>query len=127
MKLEWGAVGNRGEAYPAWVRELKKRSGVYVIRLRKDRTVVYVGSSQTRLYDTLTRHFQVWRRFKGFWREAGFGEGNDPGLTYDRGNVEVAVLLTSAADAPHEEAKLICRLMPRDNVIFELCPEGVPF
>lgn len=125
MKLEWGTVGDRGEPYPEWVRSLKKRSGVYAIR--QGRTVVYVGSSQTRLYDTLTRHFQVWRRYKRFWREAGFGEGNDPGLTYDRGSVEVAVLLTSAADAPREEAKLICKLMPRDNVVFELCPEGVPF
>ena len=69
-------VGESGEAYPDWVRALKGKAGVYVIREIETREIVYVGSSAGRLYDTLTRHFQTWRRFKGFWR-GQYGEGHD--------------------------------------------------
>jgi hypothetical protein len=44
------------------VRELRGKSGVYVIR-EIGGPIVYVGSSIARLYDTLTRHLQQWRRF----------------------------------------------------------------
>ncbi|MGE0402449.1 MAG: murein hydrolase activator EnvC [Kofleriaceae bacterium] len=54
-------VGSRGEAYPQWVRDLKDRSGVYIIRDIDSQEVLYVGSSSGRLYDTLTRHFQTVR------------------------------------------------------------------
>jgi hypothetical protein len=37
-------------------------AGVYVIRERESHDVIYVGSSATQLYDTVTRHFQRWRR-----------------------------------------------------------------
>ena len=75
-------IGASGEPYPDWVRALKGKAGVYVIRDVETREIVYVGSSSGRLYDTLTRHFQTWRRYKGFWR-GQYGEGHDPGLTYD--------------------------------------------
>ena len=52
-------VGSSGDAYPQWVRDLKGKSGAYVIRERGE--TVYVGSSVGRLYDTLTRHFQTVR------------------------------------------------------------------
>ena len=73
-------------------------------------------SSAGRLYETLTRHLQSWRRWKGFWK-GQYAEGHDPGLTYDRDRVEVAVRVTSADDALHEEARLIQRLRPRDNLL----------
>ncbi len=88
--------------------------------------VLYVGSSAGRLYDTLTRHLQTWRRYKGFWR-GQFGEGSDPGLTYPRGDVEVAVRLTSPDDALDEEMRLIARLRPRDNQIGQPELEDAPF
>jgi Peptidase family M23 len=114
-RLVYRPVGRRGEPYPDWLRRLKGESGVYVIR-QEGRTV-YVGESHTgRLYDTLTRHFQTWRRWKGFWK-GQFAEGHDPGLTYDRESVEVAVRITSASDAIDEEARLIERLRPRDNLL----------
>ena len=95
--LTYRSVGERGEPYPDWVRALTDKSGVYVIReIGDDGTaeVVYVGESHTnRLYNTLTRHFQRWRRWKGFWR-GQYGEGHDPGLTYDRSRVEVAARST---------------------------------
>jgi hypothetical protein len=123
--LMYRPVGARGEAYPQWVRELKGASGVYVIRERDSGETVYVGSSQGRLYDTLTRHLQTWRRFKGFWR-GQYAEGHDPGLTYDRDSVEVAVRITRASEALDEESRLIQRLRPRDNLLGQPIEE-VPF
>jgi hypothetical protein len=129
--LTYRPIGERGEPYPAWLRAIRGESGVYVIRERDaggQPVVVYVGeSSAGRLYETATRHFQGWRRWKGFW--AGqYAEGHDPGLTYDRASVEVAVRVTPAADALDEEARLIRRLRPRDNLVGQPEPvEEVPF
>jgi hypothetical protein len=119
-------IGASGEAYPQWVRDLKGKAGVYIIRDIEDAEILYVGSSTGRLYDTLTRHFQAWRRYKGFWRDQ-YGEGHDPGLTYPRDRVEVAVRITSVSDALDEEARLIRRLRPRDNVIGQPIEDEVPF
>jgi hypothetical protein len=118
-------VGSPGGAYPEWVRDLKRKSGVYVIR-EIGGSVVYVGSSTGRLYDTLTRHFQTWRRFKGFWK-GQYGEGHDPGLTYKRDSVEVATRITTPGDALDEEMRLIRRLKPRDNLLGQPVEEEVPF
>ncbi len=123
-------VGARGEPYPEWVRELDGKSGVYVIRERnRDGSfeTVYVGQSHTgRLYDTLTRHLQTWRRWKGFWK-GQYGEGHDPGLTYNRDRVEVAVRITSPSQALDEEARLIKKLRPRDNILGQAAEDVVPF
>jgi hypothetical protein len=126
--LAYRPVGSRGEPYPDWLRALRGQSGVYVIRDRGSREVLYVGeSSAGRLYETLTRHFQEWRRWKGFWR-GQYAEGHDPGLTYPRASVEAAVRVTSPAEALDEEARLIRRLRPRDNLIGKLADdEAVPF
>ncbi|MCE9579989.1 MAG: M23 family metallopeptidase [Deltaproteobacteria bacterium] len=124
--LTYRPIGARGDPYPAWVRALRGKSGVYVIRERGE--VVYVGESHTgKLYETLTRHFQTWRRWKGFWR-GQYGEGHDPGLTYDRASVEVATRVTRADRALDEEARLIARLAPRDNLRGQVvADETVPF
>jgi hypothetical protein len=123
--LVYRPVGSPGEAYPEWVRALKGKAGVYVIRDADSREIVYVGSSSTQLYATLTRHFQTWRRWKGFWR-GQYGEGHDPGLTYDRDSVEVAVRLTSPSKSLDEEMRLIARLKPRDNLIGQVDAAGEP-
>jgi Peptidase family M23 len=114
--LVYRPVGESGDAYPDWVRALKGKAGVYVIRDLDSREIVYVGSSAGRLYNTLTRHFQTWRRHKGFWR-GQYGEGHDPGLTYERNSVEVGVRLTAPNRSLDEEMSLIARLRPRDNLI----------
>lgn len=124
--LSYRRLGSSREAYPQWVRDLKGESGVYVIRDASTKETLYVGSSRARLYDTLTRHLQVWRRWKGFW-QGQYGEGHDPGLTYERDRVEVAVRITRADDALDEEARLIQRLRPRDNLIGNVVEEEVPF
>ncbi len=115
------AVGERGDPYPTWVRQLRGEAGVYVIR-EIDGPIVYVGSSVGRLYDTLTRHFQTWRRYKGFWR-GQFAEGADPGLTYARSGVEVAIKTTTPDQTHAEELRLIRRLQPRDNQLGQPQPE----
>ena len=121
--LKFRPVGGRNEPYPEWVRALRGKSGVYVIReMDKDgRPVVsYVGESHTdNLYDTLTRHFQKWRRWKGFWRGqyTEYNEGHDPGLSYRRDRVEAAVRVVSPEEAIPLEKRLIRRLSPRDNLV----------
>ncbi|MFT3700200.1 MAG: hypothetical protein QM831_44045 [Kofleriaceae bacterium] len=121
------AIGSRGQPYPEWIRALKDKAGVYLIRDRTTGELVYIGSSAGRLYQTLTRHFQSWRRFKSFWR-GQYGRGHDPGLTYDRSSVEVAVRLTTSNDAIEEEMRLIARMSPRDNLIGQTAAEDeVPF
>lgn len=124
--LAYRPVGSSGDRYPAWVRELDGKSGVYVIRDASSHDVLYVGSSSTRLYDTMTRHFAQWRRYKSFWKNQ-YNEGHDPGLTYERSRVQVAVRLTSPADALDEEARLIRRLNPRDNILGQAELEDAPF
>jgi hypothetical protein len=103
---------------------------VYVIRERDrngEPVTVYVGqSSAGRLYETLTRHLQYWRRWKTFWRDQ-YAEGHDPGLTYDRARVEVAVKVTAPSRAVDEEARLIRRLRPRDNLLGQPELEDAPF
>jgi hypothetical protein len=126
--LQYRPIGASGEPYPFWIRELKGKSGVYVIRDIDRHETLYVGSSANRLYATLTRHFQTWRRFKRFWK-GQYGQGHDPGLTYKRASVEVAVRLTSPSAALDEEMRLISRLAPRDNLIgqTQTADEEVPF
>ena len=128
--LAYRSVGQRGEPYPDWVRALDGKSGVYVIRefdANGEPEIVYVGSSSAdRLYSTLTRHFQSWRRSKAFWR-GQYNEGHDPGLTYDRDRVDAAVRITRASQAIDEEARLIRRLRPRDNLIGQPEEEVIPF
>ena len=117
--LRFRSVGSSAEPYPDWVRALKGRSGVYVIRELDENgepVVVYVGESHTdRLYDTMTRHLQQWRRWKGFWK-GQYGQGHDPGLTYDRDTVEVAARVVPPEEALELEARLIRKYNPRDNI-----------
>jgi hypothetical protein len=120
--LKYRPVGGSGESYPDWVRALDGKSGVYILRETQDdgtTETVYVGESHTgRLYQTLTRHFQTWRRAKKFWTGQYTGsQSHDPGVTYDRERIIAAVRVLPAARALEEEARLIARLRPRDNLI----------
>ncbi|HTR49502.1 MAG TPA: hypothetical protein VMJ10_02280 [Kofleriaceae bacterium] len=56
-----------------------------------------------------------------------YGEGHDPGLTYDRAQVEVAIRLTSPTDSLDEETRMIRRLKPRDNILGQPELEDAPF
>lgn len=119
-------VGDRGERYPAWLRALSGKSGVYIVREAADlgRTL-YVGESHTgKLYGTITRHFQRWLRssrsrsalrFQG--ARGGWSPGSrDPGVTYPREDVVVAVIVRPADRAVELQGRLIDSLCPRDNL-----------
>jgi hypothetical protein len=110
-------VGNPGEPYPDWLRALDGKPGVASIRSRKDGKVLYIGESTDNLYKGLTRHFQEWRRVKGFPKNNP-KEGHDPGVTYNRDAVEVAIEPAPASRALSTKKKMIERLAPRDNVHF---------
>lgn len=93
-----------GEGFAAWVRRLRGRSGVYVIRTLRGRAL-YVGESHTgRLYETLTRHFQRWG-------------GKTSGPTYSRSAVKVGVRVCPPSSAVAAQNRLIRRLSPEDNTI----------
>lgn len=125
--IEWAAPrnasafrspGKSGERYPAWLQALGDKPGAYAIRERKGGKTItrYVGHSYMgRLYDALTRHMQVWFRHKGF-PSGRPGNGNDPGIMYDRNRVEIAVAVTKPNAAATEKSRLIRTLRPTDNV-----------
>lgn len=132
-RLIYRPVGESGAPYPQWLRELKDKSGAYVIRERGffgGWEVVYVGESHSgRLYQTLTRHFQQWRREKTWWITM-LGRPHDPGTTYPRERCEVAFRLTAPGKAIAMQYELVERLRPRDNLIgwpAAVADEAVPF
>lgn len=117
-RVVWRSVGSERGPFPEWLRALRtqKASGAYAVRLLDGREVLYVGESHTgKLYGTITRHFQVWARSKSFWSGL-FGSDADPGHTYERGAVEVAVWVTDKRTAIARQNDLIVELKPRDNV-----------
>lgn len=112
-RLVFRDVGRKGQPYPDWIRELVDKSGIYVIRSRRSRKVLYVGESHTgRLYGTLTRHFQGWNREVNEWDPYW---GRATGRVYDRAAVEVAVYVTRADRAAVQQWITIQKLHPRDN------------
>jgi hypothetical protein len=125
--LTYRPIGGPGTPYPDWLRALKGKSGVYVIReIQRDGSSVaaYVGSSRAgRLYQTVTRHFQAWRRgtkANKYWiGQFTRHQSHDPGLTYRRDRVTVATRVLSDERAVVEEARLIARLQPRDNLVMQ--------
>ncbi len=133
--LSYRPIGASGR-YPDWLRALRGKSGVYIIREQQrdgSNPVVYVGESHAdRLYQTLTRHFQTWRRHKKFWSGQYTGsQTHDPGVTYNRARCTVGFRVLPPDRAQAEEARLITRLRPRDNLIGQpedlAEDEAVPF
>ncbi len=106
-----------GQPWPAWVVGLKGQHGCYVIRDASTRRVLYAGSAKNDLYDTLTRHFQSWRRKKQWWKGLRGQGAHDPGLVYKRSRCEVAIVLTGRDERLEVEAALIQRFAPRDNLV----------
>ncbi len=115
-------IGAEGEPYPEWLRALRRARGAYVIRNARTKKIMYVGSSKGSLYATVTRHFQSWRRNKKWWSGSYGVGGHDPGVTYKRGESEVAIQELPDGDYLALEAKLIHRLRPHDNLVEK--PDG---
>ncbi len=118
--LHWHWIGSEGDPWPEWLRAYKGACGVYAIK--EHGKVVYVGSSRKRLYDTVTRHFQQWKRKKNFWKGL-HGAHHDPGMTYRRDHCQIAVYTVACGAETTEEARLIARYKPRDNLMVN--PDGL--
>lgn len=108
------AIGSEGDPWPEWIRERTGDSGVYAIK--EGGKIVYVGSSRGRLYDTVTRHFQQWRRDKKWW-SGSYGAGHDPGMTYARSRCQVAIHVCAHGKELETEAAWIEKYKPRDNLV----------
>jgi|GEM_PF-1728075 len=94
-----------GTSWADWVTKLDGSHGVYFIRDRESREILYVGESHTgRLRPTMQRHLWNWN-----------GRGSGP--SYDPRRVEVAVEVYGDPDAAiAAQFRHIQRLSPRDNV-----------
>ncbi len=133
--LHWRPVTQRSitdDGFAPWVRELRGKSGVYAIREHAALSthVRYVGESHTgTLYKTLTRHFQAWHRAKKFWRGQYAPDQTDPGHTYERRGIEVAVRVAEYHQALDLQTEWIHILRPSDNQIYYISDDKdeVPF
>jgi excinuclease UvrABC nuclease subunit len=107
MSLDFRPV-KEGHAIAGWVKALKGKSGVYLIREKAGflffaGEVVYVGESHTdRLYSTLLRHFQRWT-------------GKTAGATFAVSKVEVAIVRCPAKRALALQNSIIEEYRPRLN------------
>ncbi|MDR0901717.1 MAG: hypothetical protein LBM92_02990 [Opitutaceae bacterium] len=94
--------------WPGWLNATNGRSGVYVIRRRRGHATLYVGESHTgNLRRTLQRHFWHWK-------------GKTAGVTYDTGEIEVAIELLPPSKAVSRQNELIQSLAPEDNTLSPL-------
>jgi len=92
---------------PAWLDTLNGKSGVYIIRRKRDGKTLYVGESHTgRLRKTFMRHFYPW-------------SGKTAGVYYVPNGIEAAFEITTPARAVDRQNELIKTLQPQDN---ELSP-----
>ena len=104
MSLEFKPV-KEGRQIADWVKALKGKSGVYVIREPGFfGEVLYCGESHTvRLYATLLRHFQHWT-------------GKKAGPTFPLTKVVVAVVRCPADRAFDLQNAMIAEYNPKLNV-----------
>ena len=111
MPLEFRKV-KAGRQIAEWVKELKGKSGVYVIREKAHpiikflemAEVLYIGESHTgRLYTTLLRHFQRWT-------------GKTAGATFAESKVEVAIVRCPANRALNLQNSMIEEFRPKLNI-----------
>ncbi len=120
MKERWRSVGKH-RAFADWVRALRGKNGVYLIREIPgflnlgSSEIAYIGESHNgRLYETLTRHFQNW-------------DGPTAGPTFARDAVEVRVIVTAPDQAVSTQDRLICKIRPSRNRSNPCDDEDVPF
>jgi excinuclease UvrABC nuclease subunit len=105
MNLEFRPV-KEGRTVAEWVKALKGKSGVYIIRERRFMgKILYCGESHSsRLDTTLLRHFQHWT-------------GPTAGPTFPVSKVEVAVVRTRANNALDMQNAIISEYAPELNIV----------
>ncbi len=117
-------MGGEGDPYPLLLRVLTTACGVYAIRDKATKKILYVGSSKNTLYSTATRHFQSWKRRNNWHSGKGGGKSHDPGVVYKRARIEMMIeVLPKGSDYLKREAELIHKLSPADNLTRN--PDGV--
>ncbi len=92
-------AGYKPNPHIPWIRTC---CGVYLIRSKRSKKVVYVGHSKSSIYKTLYRHFQDW---------------DDPTqyrATYPKRYYEVALIPTKKDRVEKLERFLVSKLEPKD-------------
>lgn len=109
--LSFRPLGPKGAPYPPWMEVMRGQSGVYVIASAETGETLYVGESHScRLFETCTRHFQVWKDPTG-----NGGKEHVWHRTYPRESCVVAFWIRKPRDAVTAQNSLIEILTPRDN------------
>lgn len=98
-KWEDPYIDNKTTKLFAW-----KKTGIYLIRDKKTKEILYVGMSKSCLYKAMYRHFQKWDdyRFKRI-------------VYHDRNRYQVRIILVNDGWVHYTEVRLIKYIMPRDN------------
>ncbi len=81
-----------------------EKFGVYFIREKQSKEVVYIGYSKNNLYKALYRHYQ-------YYKDSGYQIRNN----YERDETEVMIATTSKANAYRLERHFILEYNPRDT------------
>lgn len=90
------------------LRPAKARSGVYLVRSKpapgQKPKIVYVGMSQTDLYKTISRHFQVW------------DDPTQQRVTFPQSGYEIRIVFCTPRQAVRLEEALRANHMPSKNI-----------
>jgi hypothetical protein len=133
-RVKWIPLRRKGKWNRSLRRALRRRAGVYAIKLASERTVRYVGESHTgrwttrkgqrveadpnRMLRTILRHFQAAFTPRGQANEWTYHGSED---------LDVAVWLTAPKRARELEGKVILELEPRDNDLVYLPADATEF
>lgn len=83
-----------------------KQAGVYFIREKKGKKLVYIGFSKSALYKTVYRYFQKWKDISRTIQTR---------FTYPKKGYEVKIIFTTPDRAELLEKYLIMQYQPKDN------------
>lgn len=84
----------------------KSQCGVYIIRSKRTKEILYVGHSSKQLYKTLYRHFQDWESSTQY-----------RATYYQHSAYEIMIILTGSCDTAYmTEQYYIHKVKPRDGV-----------
>lgn len=88
------------------LRHLHKKSGVYLIRNKTTKELLYVGMSKSSIYSALYRHFQDWSMSKQYrvWY-------------MNRCDFEVRCIVVNRSRVGYVEKRLIAYFNPKDNIV----------
>ncbi len=98
--------------YPVFIRSLVKVPGIYMIRDKETKRMLYIGRALTDLKNTLVRHFYPWAKDR---------RGKHRRVIVDRTLVEVKCYKIRKEWVSDTEARLILLHRPVENIRLENC------